>query len=68
MNESLMLAVLMGCCMALAGCATTTRVAQNGERCDMRLLDLRGAFDRGAIDQTQYSQARRDAIRRCEGA
>ncbi len=66
MNESLKLALLMGCCMALAGCASTTRVAQNNAPCDMRLLDLRGAFDSGAMDQTQYTHARREAIRRCE--
>lgn len=68
MNESLMLALLIGCCMALAGCASTTRVVQNNERCDMRLLDLRGAFDSGAMDQTQYTRARREAVGRCQGA
>ena len=68
MNVSLMLALLMGGCMALVGCASTTRVAQNNERCDMRLLDLRGAFDSGALDQTQYTRARRAAIKRCAGA
>jgi len=66
MNESLVLGLLLGCCMALVGCASTTRVAENNEPCDMRLLDLRGAFDSGRIDQTQYTHARRDAIRRCE--
>lgn len=68
MNGSLKLALLMGCCMALAGCASTSRVAQGSAPCDMRLLDLRGAFDAGRIDQTQYTHARREAIRRCQAS
>ncbi|WP_445146416.1 hypothetical protein [Dyella sp. Tek66A03] len=66
MNRSLILALLVGCCVSLAGCGSTTRVVQNNETCGKQMTDLQNALASGAMTQSEYERARREAIKRCD--
>jgi len=66
MNKSLILALLVGCCVSFAGCGSTTRVVQNSETCGKQMTDLQNALASGAMTQHEYERARREAIKRCD--
>ncbi|MFC4528289.1 hypothetical protein ISN76_14785 [Dyella halodurans] len=66
MNRSWILALLVGGCVPLAGCGSTTRVVQNNETCGRQMTDLQNALASGAMTQHEYERARREAIKRCD--
>ena len=66
MDKSLMFALLVGCCVSLAGCGSTTRVVQNNDTCGRQMTDLQNALASGAMSQSEYEHARREAIKRCD--
>ncbi|WP_243049766.1 YgdI/YgdR family lipoprotein [Dyella sp. RRB7] len=66
MNRSLILTCLMGSCMALAGCGSSTRVVQNNDTCGKQMTDLQNALASGAMTRPEYDKARRVAIERCD--
>lgn len=66
MNRSLILACLAGCCLALVGCGSSTRVVQNNDTCGKQMTDLQNALASGAMTQSEYDKARRVAIQRCD--
>lgn len=66
MNRSLLLALLVGGCVLLSGCGSTTRVVQNNDTCGKQMTDLQNALASGAMSQSEYERARREAIKRCD--
>ena len=66
MDKSLMFALLVGCSVSLAGCGSTTRVVQNNDTCGRQMTDLQNALASGAMSQSEYEHARREAIKRCD--
>lgn len=66
MDKSLMFALLVGGCVSLAGCGSTTRVVQNNDTCGRQMTDLQNALASGAMSQSEYEHARREAIKRCD--
>lgn len=65
MNRSLLLACLVGTCVTLSGCGSSTRVVQNNDTCGKQMTDLQNALASGAMSQSEYDKARRVAIDRC---
>jgi hypothetical protein len=66
MNRSLTLGTLIGICVALAGCGSSTRVVQSHDTCGKQMTDLQDALNSGAMTQHEYDKARRVAVERCE--
>jgi hypothetical protein len=62
----LLLALLVGGCVLLSGCGSTTRVVQNNDTCGKQMTDLQNALASGAMSQSEYERARREAIKRCD--
>jgi hypothetical protein len=65
-NRSLILALLVAGCVLLSGCGSTTRVVQNNDTCGRQMTDLQNALASGAMSQSEYEHARREAIKRCD--
>jgi hypothetical protein len=54
-------------CLSLAACGGSRAVAQSNDTCGKQLMDLQNAVASGAMTQDEYSRAREEAIRRCNG-
>ncbi|MHA6204204.1 hypothetical protein ACXU4B_07270 [Dyella soli] len=66
MNRAMTFGVLLGACVGLAGCGSSTRVVQNNDTCGKQMTDLQDALNSGAMSQHEYNKARRVAVERCE--
>ncbi len=66
MSRTLMPALLIAACLALAGCGSSTRMVQNNDTCGKQMMDLQSALASGAMTQHEYDRARRVAIERCD--
>ncbi|WP_146217366.1 hypothetical protein [Dyella sp. AtDHG13] len=66
MSRTLMPALPIAACLALAGCGSSTRMVQNNDTCGKQMMDLQNALASGAMTQHEYDRARRVAIERCD--
>ncbi|WP_430388598.1 hypothetical protein [Dyella sp. 20L07] len=66
MKRLLIFAFLILSGVPLSGCGGTTRVVQNNETCGKQMTDLQTALNTGAMTQSEYDHARREAIKRCD--
>ncbi|GGA01089.1 hypothetical protein [Dyella caseinilytica] len=67
MTKLLLATTLVSLCLSLAACGGSRAIAQNSGTCGKQLTDLQTALNSGAMTQSEYDSARREAIRRCNG-
>lgn len=65
MIKSMLATMMVAFCLSVAACGGSKTVVKNEDSCGKQLTDLQNALNTGAMTQSEYDQARSEAIYRC---